>query len=790
MSSHAQDADSLLQAQLAAADPEQLRLMAEDCILIDDEDQVVGHASKKDCHLNTNIFGPDAMLHRAFSVFIFDDDFRLLMQQRADSKITFPAFWANTCCSHPLYVADELEEAEQMGVRRAAQRKLEQELGIPAEDVPLDSFHFVSRVHYRAASDTVWGEHEIDYILFCRPPRGVTPRPNANEVQSVRWFTPTQLRQWLARAPASGDLVSPWFKAIADYRLFHWWDLLAAGDWDALLADRAVIHRVSSPDDAPSAPAPASSSASAASASPAVAKQGAYGRVKTHKHSLWETLARPAELMAAVRYKLGRGLGGGPVSAPPSASPELTRAFAFCDEILVHVSRSFAAVIQQLPAAVRRAVCVFYLVLRGLDTVEDDTTVAPDTKRESLRSFHSRLGDEDFAVRGVGAGEERRLLEEFGQVARAFNSLPAGQQAVIADVCRAMGEGMASFVGTDLSEGTASVAHYNRYCHYVAGLVGEGLSHIFAETGMEHQDLRRQLELANHMGLFLQKTNIIRDYLEDLVEGRAFWPRDVWSKHAPRLADLADPARSEAALACLDELVADALAHVPHCLTYLSELHTPEVFRFCAIPQLMAIATLADCLHNRRLFTGVVKIRKTLAVRMIIECTDMHAVRSWFASFARVIVGKARHSAAREQLNTAVNAILATCGADARASRGPCNDMAVCATTAVAFGGLAYSISQLSRRSRVDATGPFGLIPHPTETTDVILVAVAFACLAIVFAFAGVPLARSFLADLRSESASRKASDVQLPLALSDVPTSRKLGDLTGASAGGSESAT
>lgn len=68
-----------------------------------------------------------------------------------------------------------------------------------------------------------------------------------------------------------------------------------------------------------------------------------------------------------------------------------------------------------------------------------------------------------------------------------------------------------------------------QYCHYVAGLVGIGLSQLFSASQLEDPEVGRDTELANSMGLFLQKTNIIRDYLEDTQEGRAFWPQEVRS---------------------------------------------------------------------------------------------------------------------------------------------------------------------------------------------------------------------------------------------------------------------
>lgn len=123
---------------LSNLDETQVQLLAEECILVDENDKVVGSDTKKNCHLNSNI--EKGMLHRAFSVFLFNQEGKLLLQQRATAKVTFPECLTNTCCSHPLYRVEELEEegeggASALGVRRAARRKLEQELGIPTEEV-------------------------------------------------------------------------------------------------------------------------------------------------------------------------------------------------------------------------------------------------------------------------------------------------------------------------------------------------------------------------------------------------------------------------------------------------------------------------------------------------------------------------------------------------------------------------------------------------------------------------------------------------------------------------------
>jgi len=111
-------------------------------------------------HLMENI--RKGLLHRAFSAFIFrPSDGKLLLQQRASEKITFPDMWTNTCCSHPLDdFEEEKVERDQLGVRIAASRKLEHELGIPREQTPIDQFQYLTRIHYLAPSDGMWGEHE------------------------------------------------------------------------------------------------------------------------------------------------------------------------------------------------------------------------------------------------------------------------------------------------------------------------------------------------------------------------------------------------------------------------------------------------------------------------------------------------------------------------------------------------------------------------------------------------------------------------------------------------------
>ncbi|KAL7950245.1 Isopentenyldiphosphate isomerase [Trichoderma barbatum] len=218
------DIDTTSEA-LSGHDEEQIRLMDEVCIVTDENDAPIGTASKKICHLMTNI--DKGLLHRAFSVFLFNDKNELLLQQRASEKITFPDMWTNTCCSHPLSIPTEtganLVDAI-AGAKRAAQRKLDHELGIKKEQVPFEDFRFLTRIHYKAPSDGKWGEHEIDYILFIKA--NVDLNPNENEVQATQYVTADGLKK-LFEDPSLK--FTPWFKLICNSMLFKWWESLDSG---------------------------------------------------------------------------------------------------------------------------------------------------------------------------------------------------------------------------------------------------------------------------------------------------------------------------------------------------------------------------------------------------------------------------------------------------------------------------------------------------------------------------------------------------------------------------------
>nr|WNX96137.1 squalene synthase 2 [Ayapana triplinervis] len=309
--------------------------------------------------------------------------------------------------------------------------------------------------------------------------------------------------------------------------------------------------------------------------------------------------------------------------------------WGFCYLMLHKVSRSFALVIQQLETELRDAVCVFYLILRGLDTIEDDTSIDTMVKIPILMEFHGHIYDPDWHFE-CGTKEYRILMDQFHHVSTAFLELNDSYQEAIEDITMKMGAGMAKFICKEVD----TIKDYEEYCHYVAGLVGFGLSKLFHASGKE---MMYPESISNSMGIFLQKTNIIRDFLEDINETpkpRMFWPKQIWSKYIDKVEDLKQKENSRHAIECLNEMVTNALVHTEDCLKYLSNLSDPTIFKFCAIPQIMAIGTLTLCYNNIEVFRGVVKLRRGLTAKIIDRTKTMADVYGAFNEFSSLLRSK------------------------------------------------------------------------------------------------------------------------------------------------------
>lgn len=157
-------------------------------VLVNSKDRKTGIAGKLEAHKH-------GWLHRAFSIFIFNDQGEMLLQQRAEGKYHFGRLWTNACCSHPRPGEKVLE---------AARRRLHEELGI---NTPLKKFGAITYSFYDAESKLT--EHEFDHIITGTYSGNFHLNPA--EVQKVRWISLKALVIELKKQPSR---FTPWFSAI------------------------------------------------------------------------------------------------------------------------------------------------------------------------------------------------------------------------------------------------------------------------------------------------------------------------------------------------------------------------------------------------------------------------------------------------------------------------------------------------------------------------------------------------------------------------------------------------
>ena len=313
-----------------------------------------------------------------------------------------------------------------------------------------------------------------------------------------------------------------------------------------------------------------------------------------------------------------------------------------CFRFLNLTSRSFASVIQELNHELLVPIALFYIVLRGLDTIEDDMTIPLDKKVPLLRNFHNTMEQDGWQFH-ESKEKDRELLEKFDVVVTELKQLKKPYYDIIKDITIKMGNGMADYAeDTDkIENGMQTIEDYELYCHYVAGLVGEGLTRLFVTSEYANAKLIERPSLTESMGQFLQKTNIIRDIREDWEDGRRWYPKEVWSKHVDNWEQLFEASHREQALNCVSEMVLDALKHAEECLFYMAGMREQSVFNFVAIPQAMAIATLELVFRNPDVLEKNVKITKGDACRVMLDSTqNLFTVCELFRKYTRRIQKK------------------------------------------------------------------------------------------------------------------------------------------------------
>jgi isopentenyl-diphosphate Delta-isomerase len=168
----------------------------EQVILVDHEDREIGLEEKMNAHQNGGI------LHRAFSIFVFNSKGQTMLQQRAKAKYHGGGLWSNTVCSHPRKGESVLD---------ASHRRLREELGFDCEMEEVFAFE------YEAQMDKELTEHEYDHVVFGRYDKD--PKPNPQEVQAVKWVSLKDLKKDMAKNPKS---YTPWLKISMDDIIAHY----------------------------------------------------------------------------------------------------------------------------------------------------------------------------------------------------------------------------------------------------------------------------------------------------------------------------------------------------------------------------------------------------------------------------------------------------------------------------------------------------------------------------------------------------------------------------------------
>ena len=162
-------------------------MIEEQVILVDSDDNQIGLMNKMEAH-------EKALLHRAFSVFIFNDKGELMLQQRAADKYHSPLLWTNTCCSHQRNAETSLE---------AGKRRLQEEMGFTCD--LNEVFSFI----YKAPFDNGLTEHELDHVMIGY--YNENPIINPEEVESFKWMTLEEVKSDIDQQP---EIYTEWFKII------------------------------------------------------------------------------------------------------------------------------------------------------------------------------------------------------------------------------------------------------------------------------------------------------------------------------------------------------------------------------------------------------------------------------------------------------------------------------------------------------------------------------------------------------------------------------------------------
>ncbi len=317
-------------------------------------------------------------------------------------------------------------------------------------------------------------------------------------------------------------------------------------------------------------------------------------------------------------------------------------------QILVHVSRTFALTIPQLPSGLREATTTAYLLCRIADTIEDEPALDAGEKLRYLARFSQLVAapydpscaDDTDDARALAAelaprfsdqtsDFERDLVRNLDRVLRLCRSLDTRSQKAVGRCVEIMCVGMHHFQRSASPSGLPRLQDLDSYCYHVAGVVGEMLTDLFCayspQIDARASALRR---LAPSFGQGLQMTNILKDLWDDRRRGACWLPQEVFAR---RGFDLALLVARDAQAFCdsLWELIGIAHGHLRHALafTLLIPVEESGIRRFCAWAIGLALLTLRSIKDNPLYTAGSqVKISRR-QVKLVTTCANL-AVRS------------------------------------------------------------------------------------------------------------------------------------------------------------------
>ena len=326
---------------------------------------------------------------------------------------------------------------------------------------------------------------------------------------------------------------------------------------------------------------------------------------------------------------------------------------AYQAEVLQGVSRTFALTIPELPDSLRAVVGNAYLLCRITDTIEDEPALSANQKQRFWRRFVDVLANRDDArdfarelgtlLSGSTTAGEHDLVANTPRVVRITNGFSASQRGALQRCVRIMSNGMKEFQQLDTSAGLGSLMQMDRYCYFVAGVVGEMLTELFCDYSVEMNDRRDELQpLAVSFGQGLQMTNILKDLWEDRRRGACWLPRDVFREAGFDLSVLRPGQNHPGFARGLAELVAIAHQHLADGMRYIELVPTREtgIRRHCLWALGMAVLTLRRIHATPRFVRGRdVKISRR-SVSAVVVVTSMlsrsnAALRRLFGALTR-----------------------------------------------------------------------------------------------------------------------------------------------------------